>query len=176
MIDQTLFRIARLTSQCITSSIVRYTPNRFIISRVYSNSIRFYIVICRTNRFAKYKRQQFSEVTIDVSSMESNPITVTWKYTIVGPKIEKHRYQQLQNIFVTWNQLSWPLPSLRGGRILSYIFGSAGKISENVRPFLKLFLPISIKFFLILYKYTKTCEIVNSFKNKTKCSLLYHFS
>lgn len=51
--------------------------------------------------------------TIDVSSIESKPITVTWKYTVVG----------------------WPF--FLGGLILSYNFGSSGNMSLNVKLVLK---------------------------------------
>lgn len=50
---------------------------------------------------------------IEVSSIESRPITVTWKNTMVGA------------------------PSFLGGRILSYSDRSSGSSSLNVKPVLK---------------------------------------
>lgn len=41
--------------------------------------------------FERALSRSFGELTIDVSSMESRPITVTWKYTMVGPSMEMER-------------------------------------------------------------------------------------
>lgn len=88
--------------------------------------------------------------------MESNPITVTWKYTIVGPKITKHWWNYFKYYLkMAQDRFSWPLPSLRGGRILSYIFGSAGKISANIRPFLI--------FLNEIHQVTSTCSYCSHF-------------
>lgn len=70
------------------------------------------------------------------SSIESSPFPKLKKNLFISRELYYFHLSWHKPITVTWKYTTVGRPSLLGGRILSYVFGSAGRISEKVNDVL----------------------------------------